>query len=76
MSRELIEFSKQIDEQFEIVITGKKGLWDYFIALFFWSLPDRYLDLMHSANMRFAFLVYKNFTKLSSNNMCIIWNNQ
>nr|MBB6139393.1 hypothetical protein [Mucilaginibacter sp. X5P1] len=34
MSRELIDFSKQIDEQFEIVITGKKGLWDYFMALF------------------------------------------
>ena len=44
MSRELIEFSKQIDEQFEIVITGKKGLWDYFVALFFWSLPDRFLS--------------------------------
>jgi len=34
MSRELIDFSNQIDEQFEIVITGKKDLWDYFIALF------------------------------------------
>jgi hypothetical protein len=34
MSRELIDFSAQIDEQFEIVIPGKKGIWDYFMALF------------------------------------------
>ena len=27
MSRELTDFSAQIDEQFEIVITGKNNLW-------------------------------------------------
>jgi len=34
MSRELTEFSALIDEQFEIVITDKKNLWDYLLELF------------------------------------------
>ena len=34
MSRELIEFSELIDEQFEIVITHEGGFWDYILNLF------------------------------------------
>jgi len=34
MSRELIEFSELIDEQFEIVITQEGGFWDYILSLF------------------------------------------
>lgn len=34
MSRELIEFSELIDEQFEIVITTEDDFWDYILSLF------------------------------------------
>ena len=35
MSRELIEFSELIDEQFQIVITREGGFWDYILSLFY-----------------------------------------
>lgn len=33
MSRELIEFSELIDEQFELVITLESGFWDFILSL-------------------------------------------
>jgi hypothetical protein len=34
MSRELIEFSALIDEQFEIIIESRNSFWDYISELF------------------------------------------